>query len=485
VAAAELELAPLVVEPLFARSGDEAPGADSRAEPPLGPVTTPCEPESEAPALSAAPEDTEIEVPPLAATGLAEPAIIGDPTPHALELDPIPIELAPSAVPLATSTAEATLSSSSPQTVSPETVPEPATAASASGAPVPAATDQASAVEAATRAAAPVDELADEGDAAPHVLEPPETASLEIAPELAAAASESETTAPAPEPTADAVASMSEVGSIADAPTEGRSEAVADERVMSASVEGATPTMIAATAPLSTIAPPPELPAEPAPEPAAAQDPFADAHVVALVEVPAVAPPEEQAAELPAASEHASLSAAPAEPAPETDMLAAEWEPAVMREDVTREDWAAVASPPAADPPVTAMEAEPADFLLEPLSPPATAISRLPPEPIVAEPPPAEPPAAEPPPGEPSAEAIMEIEQELFVLDPPRSAPEPVAAPRLLQAEPVAAAIEQPVVAPAISPARPAVSPVPRPAASDPLAALRALSDEERIAVFS
>jgi hypothetical protein len=160
------------------------------------------------------------------------------------------------------------------------------------------------------------------------------------------------------------------------------------------------------------------------------------------------------------------------------------------------------ASPAPAEPPATMSEAEPADFLLEPLPPPIASSAPMRSDPV----------AAAQPPAESLAGAIREIEQELFVAAPEDAASDaPVEQPPL-QPKPPREPIQQPAapagamvvaipeqiplttaavtaptlaIAPLVAPLRPIAKPMPRPAPSDPLAALRAMSDEERIALFS
>ena len=105
--------------------------------------------------------------------------------------------------------------------------------------------------------------------------------------------------------------------------------------------------------------------------------------------------------------------------------------------------------------------------------------------------PPAEPPPAAPPPkplaaSNPSIDVMREIELELFASDDAATSaatPEAAAAP---QAAPKAAraALRQQLSFAAARQAATAPSPE-RPVPSDPLAALKALSDEERIALFT
>jgi hypothetical protein len=490
---AELELEPIPVEPLFAPSSIE-PAAAAAATEALGPATTAAEPEHAAsPATTATAEATEIEVPPLAATPVEEVAAKDD-APHALELDPMAVEVPPGPALVATSMMEPSgpLSDAS----SPDVPLEPATA-TVEGAAIPA---------------------------------PAETPNPEPAASLTATA----------EPAADAAEPVP--SSVADAPIEARSE----EADLAPSIEGVTPenvtpgdiapTTVAETVAPSAAEPVPDLPAEPPPdsepiavaadhpaeiasqssesvpevaagvpfEPIPAVSPVAepldtvpddgalvppmDTPAVAAVDAPAVAPdadasPELQPTDLSAASEPSQATAAPAGPAQGTDMLSAAWESAVAREDA---DVDAVAAPPATDPPATIVEAEPADFLLEPLPLPDAASS--PPQPDAT--------MMEPAPAEPAADAILEIEEELFVLVPDVAAPDAIATQPLLPPEPVAAPVPQPpaasagtaaasIAVAAATPPRPIAKPMPRPAPNDPLAALRAMSDEERIAVFS
>jgi hypothetical protein len=112
--------------------------------------------------------------------------------------------------------------------------------------------------------------------------------------------------------------------------------------------------------------------------------------------------------------------------------------------------------PPATEPFATlpTAEVEPADFLLEPMVLPVSSSRQRPPD-AGWQLPSAESPGADSPP-----EAISEPDEQLFV--PPQ------------QGEPATVTQQQPV-------ARPAVQPATR----DPLAALRAMSNAERIALFT
>jgi hypothetical protein len=201
----------------------------------------------------------------------------------------------------------------------------------------------------------------------------------------------------------------------------------------------------------------------------------------------------------------APLALPPEEEKPprEADMLTSAWETAVTR---PVEEVIAAAPPAAPEPPPTETEAtvEPADFLLEPLmSPDATAAAQT-------EAPPQSPLA----PVHAAADELTDIEAELFApaaeivqetgsvttatLAPPASAPPPAETtlavaqtfvtatrmpPSALLPE-VLATSPQPARS-AAAPARSAAKPMPRPAPNDPLAALRAMTDEERIALFT
>ena len=184
----------------------------------------------------------------------------------------------------------------------------------------------------------------------------------------------------------------------------------------------------------------------------------------------------------PALPEAASKDSAPAEPPP------APAPDAPPERDVSNAWETAIRTPPAVPDrgarPVPSMwehparehahrEEGPADFLLEPLPPndmpfQATAVTDV----------------------EPGAQA--EIEHELFA-EPPKADPQgspPTARTAIASAvEAVAAALAEPnapaVAASPVAPAPPATSPMPRPAADDPLAALTAMTDEERIALFT
>jgi hypothetical protein len=138
-------------------------------------------------------------------------------------------------------------------------------------------------------------------------------------------------------------------------------------------------------------------------------------------------------------------------------------------------------------------EPEPADFLLEPMSLPVSSTFAAQPAAAAA----AEP-AAESPVPEPSVDIVTQTEEELLVLAPAEPAHDAPAEQPTSPAAPPSPSLEQvpspavpaeetaaePVAA-AVAPAPPAARPTPRPATSDPLAALKAMSDEERIALFT
>ena len=104
--------------------------------------------------------------------------------------------------------------------------------------------------------------------------------------------------------------------------------------------------------------------------------------------------------------------------------------------------------------------APPVDFLLEPLPPPATISSATQPEPA-----PSSTAEAQP------IDAMTEIEQDLFAACP--------------IAETAKRRPEQAAATATATPAGTAAEPMPRSARSDPLAALKAMSEEERIALFT
>ena len=219
-----------------------------------------------------------------------------------------------------------------------------------------------------------------------------------------------------------------------------------------------------------------------------------DIHPPGMIELPAVnvsaAAPEPSASE--AEPQAPTPPPAPVEPAREIDVLSAAWESAVTYPpaftphtgtaaaaaapgEYAPSMWEAPRAASPAAPPIS--EPEPADFLLEPLPIPGLH------EPAAA-------PAPTPP-----ADPMQEIEEELFAapsmqvaaaapVAPAAEAPpqHPVATPSV-PAAPVPAAPAVPRNA-AVA-ARPAARTMPRPALNDPLAALNAMSDEERIALFS
>ncbi len=240
------------------------------------------------------------------------------------------------------------------------------------------------------------------------------------------------------------------------------------------------------------------LPAETEPQAATP-----DIHPSAVIELPAVN--VSAAASEPSASDaepHAPTPpAAPVEPAREIDVLSAAWESAVTYPSAATPSHTGTAAAAAAAPgdylpsmweaPLAASSAalqtsepEPADFLLEPLSmsayanEPATALASAPPQ-------------------EP-ADAMREIEEELFAPPPMQAGAAAIPTPAAPAAEvPIlqspatpSAAAAQFASGPAVAGgtgaiARPAARTMPRPARNDPLAALNAMSDEERIALFS
>ena len=230
----------------------------------------------------------------------------------------------------------------------------------------------------------------------------------------------------------------------------------------------------------------------------------------AMADVTVELPPE-----APAATEAQAPPPAPELPG-ETDMLSAAWETAVSRPDA--EPSASTPAPAPADlvpdeaaspapeaqaspapgatmpppvpdaPPAETPSAELADFLLEPL--PVTVG-------VATQPASAPEPAAQLTP----VDTMTDIEEELFAAVPEAAPDQPPACEQpaaMLQPEapqaaatlpqvtgaavPIAAAMA--IAAPA-APIRPATKPMPRPTPSDPLAALKAMSDEERIALFT
>ena len=184
-----------------------------------------------------------------------------------------------------------------------------------------------------------------------------------------------------------------------------------------------------------------------------------------------------------------------ATPSHQGEMLSAVRETAFPRDpNLAAPQVALTSEPDPSAPPADAVEPEPADFLLEPLSMPLRISRAQPPETPA---PPSAPPAASPDPHDEApvpAVPLAELDDELFV-EPPamRVAPGQVAAapaPSIIE-QPSAAVIAAP--SPSLAPAAPTeavpahvyVKPMPRPAPNDPLAALNAMSDEERIAIFT
>jgi hypothetical protein len=156
-----------------------------------------------------------------------------------------------------------------------------------------------------------------------------------------------------------------------------------------------------------------------------------------------------------------------AKPPSERDILVSAWEAAIVRpiEEAIAPQPKPSDAPSATNPfPQAGPPAEPAAFLLEPAPMPAAPI-------------------------EPTASAaandeITELEAELFAPATPAAEPTtPAVSAAASRAD--AAAPPLPQVTEAQPPVRPPATPMPQPAPNDPLAALKAMSDEERIALFT
>ena len=291
----------------------------------------------------------------------------------------------------------------------------------------------------------------------------------------------------------------------------------------------------AASAPASPDTPTAEAPcAIIADQPAATEPPHEGEMLSAAWEVAITRAPELAIApSAKPADAHASAPVPEPESAAQPIVPAAFEEPAMLTPPTM---WEA----PSTEKPAQIVEIEPADFLLEPLSMPplASAPANEPPEPASAAPAqptlpeaqmasPSEPeqPAAESAglagldddlfaelpeasgtvqtaastpvspalPPAPSPLATQEDQAAPVTIAPPLS-PAPFTAEKLAAPPAVApASFAMPMPSPAIAvppsppatPARPIAKPMPRPEPNDPLAALNAMSDEERIALFT
>ncbi len=164
-------------------------------------------------------------------------------------------------------------------------------------------------------------------------------------------------------------------------------------------------------------------------------------------------------------------SGAPAEPAiPQATQVAGPAPAASKPRQVAAERvpsmWEPESAAPARSTPIPEPEPEPADFLLEPLPPPLPVGPSLPETRIAAS-------AAQPP-----RDLAAEVENELFEAGAAARTTEPLPPPAL---PPSVGPLAPPATDP---PPKLPAAPMPGPT-SDPLAALNAMSDEERIALFS
>jgi hypothetical protein len=536
----ELELAPIVVEPTVAPLGSEtpAPQAPSMEEAPLPAFggtsqsdhTSEPDPfaavEPEAALAAEVPqpgaEAAELELAPLIPAPVEQPPLdqatsaeivlaseapaAGHAEPIALELEPIAVSAVAGPLPVTESAPPDTGGSAQPET--PAIAAPPAGTA---GDPQQAAPALLATAGPGVRAAPAEEPIVATAPAAP------------LAQEEAPALVQEEQALPHEEPAPPPATAL--VPDLPERPVELAAEQPA----------------VAAAQDQPGMATPAPLAFEPAAEPfSRAVEPDAVISVgssAPVAEEPAVAAGSEIATELPLetpAATDAQDRSLPStvEPARETDMLSAAWETAVSGSeaeldismlspapaDPVAADAASVAigaqasavpdttvPPPLPEPlPDATAAAELTDFLLEPLPLPATVATvtagergrETPEEPV-----------------EESSDMMSEIEEELFAALPieetvpglsPQSpdAAQPAFAPAAAILPPETAAAPLPVAevaqgadgapqattaigtATAVA-ARTAAKPMPRPAPNDPLAALKAMSDEERIALFT
>jgi hypothetical protein len=435
--AAELEHAPIIVDVSFAPTANDAPATDAAAvsaqdlratdlvpEPVLAAAAQP----DSAPAAAEQPPGgmAALEVAPLVATPV-EPPVGNDAPPVEIELDPIAIE---------------------------RTGPEPTSDAAQS------------AMEPALESAATPEETLSLATATALPMEPDAPAAA-ANPQPTTLVAESEIIERTPEPEAGGCA-----------PTGAAATATAPIVPVEQTIEASSAEPIAE--PASGVLRPEE---EVAPPPAPAPEPVLSVEQSAPVIEPLVVPSavDDAMAEPPVRTEALastpgpfapSDSAAPADSVTSDAVNAATEPPAAPAPDV--------AAPPA-EPGAPASEpeaAELADFLLEPLPLPVTAGA-----------------AARPESGQGTAstmapfDPMAEIEEELFaaapraasVVVPPAFDPAAILRPSAPMPMPEAAA----PAAGRTPPVAPAAPPGPQPAPSDPLAALKAMTDEERIALFT
>ena len=484
--AAELEHTPIIVEAAFAPTANDAPAAAAEAasaqdlpatdlmpEPALAASAQP-DPAPAAAADRPPGEMAALEIAPLIATSAAPP-VRDDAPPVDIELDPIAVEVArPEPTPeAAQSAAEPALELAT----APEDAPSPATATVLSAeldAPAAAADPLPIALATASELVESTPEP-EAGDSAPSGA--PAMTSAEATEAAAAAAPivpvEQAIEASSAEPiAASASAVLLPEEEVAPSPA---AAAVGEQPAR------LTPAVEVESAVVAPTTPWPGLPAEPqsgagAPEPVLPVERPAPAIEPLIVPLAA----DSAMAEQPVATEAGRPHAEP--PAP-TDSTAAD--------SVTSNAASASPEPPAAPAPdVAAPPAEPearayqpesaelADFLLEPLPLPAVGGAATRPKSGLG----AESRMA---PFDPMAE----IEEELFAAAPQAAsvvvppAFDPAATLRPSAPMPTSgAAVPAAGRTPLVAPAAPAV---PQPTPGDPLAALKAMTDEERIALFT
>ena len=484
--AAELEHAPIIVEAAFAPTANDAPAAAAEAasaqdlpatdlmpEPALAASAQP-DPAPAAAADRPPGEMAALEIAPLIATSAAPP-VRDDAPPVDIELDPIAVEVArPEPTPEgAQSAAEPALELAT----APEDAPSPATATVLSAeldAPAAAADPLPTALATASELVESTPEP-EAGDSAPSGA--PAMTSAE-ATEAAAAA------APiVPVEQAIEASSAEQIAASSPAVLLPEQDVAPSPAAAAVGEQPArlTPAVEVESAVVAPTTPSPGLPAEPqsgagAPEPVLPVERPAPAIEPLIVPLAA----DSAMAEQPVATEAGRPHAEP--PAP-TDSTAAD--------SVTSNAASASPEPPAAPAPdVAAPPAEPearayqpesaelADFLLEPLPLPAVGGAATRPKSGLG----AESRMA---PFDPMAE----IEEELFaaapqaasVVVPPAFDPAATLRPSAPMPTP-GAAVPAAGRTPLVAPAAPAV---PQPTPGDPLAALKAMTDEERIALFT
>ncbi|MET0630873.1 MAG: hypothetical protein ABWY92_08440 [Xanthobacteraceae bacterium] len=491
--AAELEHAPIIVEAAFAPTANDAPAAAAEAasaqdlpatdlmpEPVLAASAQP-DPAPAAAADQPPGEMAALEIAPLIATSAAPP-VRDDAPPVDIELDPIAVEVArPEPTPeAAPSAAEPALEFAA----APEDAPSPATATvppveldapAAAADPLPTALATASELVAST----PEPEA---GHSTPSST--PAMTSAEATEAASAAAPivpvEQAVEASSAEPiAASAPAMLLPEEDVAPSPA---AAAVGERpaRLIEPTIEEppAVEVESAVVAPTTLWS----VPAEPlsgagAPEPALSVERPAPAIEPLIVPLAADSAMAEQPIATEAARPHAeppapTVSTAPADSMTSNAASASPEPPAAPAPDAT----AAPAEPEA--PAYQPESAELADFLLEPLPLPAVGGAATRPESGLR--------AAS---GMAPLDPMAEIEEELFAAAP--RAPSVVVPPAfdpaatLRPSAPVptpGAAVPAAGRTPLVAPAAPAV---PQPTPGDPLAALKAMTDEERIALFT